>query len=307
MRSSRSATKPDQRLIVHVPQLESLLREAGRLPALLAALLDRAEGAPLDTQCPQAELVTGCALPAAPLTRRLDRPDDADGAWLRADPIGLVPDLTAVWLQADESFRSGEWREGVAELLAEEGFSLDLTEGGRGYLRLDTPPDCRFAPPWSLAGASLELCLPAGPGARRWRRLLNETQVMLQQQRKQSDEPGSIPGSLWFWGGGVLPEASSVRPRVTRILADDPVLRGLADWLGLPCRAAAEAVEPEPGSLVEWPSRFEESAEANLERLKGFLGTAWRRLRTGRIRELELAGIERVRRYSVADAWRVWR
>lgn len=307
MKSSRSATKPEQRLVVHVPQLESLLREAERLPRLISAMLRRCEPAPLDVQCPQAELATGRALPAAPLTRLHDRPGDSAGVWMRADPIGLVPDLAAVWLQADQPFRRGRWQTALSELLDEEGLVLELTESGRGYLRLDTVPRSRFSPPWVLAGASLDHCLPEGPDARDWRRLLNETQVMLQQVRQSEQAPDPVPGSLWFWGAGALPDAAAIDARVCRIVAADPVLLGLAEWLDLPWQNPDGDLDPGGGTLLEWPSRFEESAEANLERLQDFLRRAWRRLRAGRILEIELAGTETVRRFSVGDAWRVWR
>jgi len=292
---------------VHVPQLESLLREAEHLPPLIGALVRRREPKTLDPQSPQAEVVTGRSLPAAPLTRRLDHPRDAAGAWLRADPIGLVTDLAAVWLRTEDRFESGRWSAELAELLGEEGLQLELTAPGRGYVRLEAEPECRFAPPWTLAGSSLEHCLPEGPDARRWRRLINDTQVILHQHRQRSKDADAIPGSLWFWGGGRLPDAASISPRVCRIVAHDPLLVGLADWLGLPHRGFDGDVDPRAGELVEWPSRFADSAEANLERLQRFLRPAWRRLRLGRVRELELAGIETVRRFSVADAWRVWR
>lgn len=306
MRSSRSGTKPERRFVLHVPQLESLLREAGRLPSLIDALTRRFPSERLDETGPQAELVTGVALPAAPLTRRLDRTDDARGAWLRADPVGLVPDLAAVWLEAGKSFESGAWSVQLADLLAEEGLSFELAESGRGYIRLDAEPDCRFAPPWTLAGTSLEHCQPHGRDARRWRRLLNETQVFLQQQRRSADDSAAIPGSLWFWGGGTLPDRASIPTRIERIVAEDPVLAGLADWLAIPHERFDDAVEVQGGTLVEWPSRFADSAESNLEALNDFLGTAWRCLRRGRIRELELTGMETRRRFTTGDAWRVW-
>jgi len=307
MKSSRFATTPDRRLIVHVPQLESLLREAERPPRLVGGLIGLREPRPLDALSPQVELVCGVALPAAPLTRRLDRPDDHAGAWLRADPIGLMPDLAAVWLQAERRFEPGGWTQELKRLFEEEGLSLELTPSGRGYLRLEHVPECRFTPPWLLAGNSLEHCLPRGPGARAWRRLLNETQVTLQQLRRDASTPASIPGSLWFWGGGVLPDTRSVEPRVHRIEAEDPVLRGLADWLDLQPRDDELPPATRGGRLIEWSPRFEDSAEANLERLETLLRPVWRRLRIGSIREFELAGIEGARRYGVSDAWRVWR
>ncbi|NBD95706.1 MAG: hypothetical protein GVY11_04425 [Gammaproteobacteria bacterium] len=307
MKSSRFATTPDQRLVVHVPQLESLLREAERVPPLIDALVRRGRPLPLDSQSPHAQLATGAALPVAALTRRWDRPDDAEGIWLRADPVGLVPDLAAVWLQTDECYPPGPWREALDEMLAEEGLALELNDQGRGYIRLDAVPLVRFAPPWTLAGNSLEHCLPAGEDARRWRRLLNDTQVILQQHKQGREAADPVPGSLWFWGAGALPAQDSVVPRIRRIVTDGPILSGLAEWLGLPRARFDDPIEPHAGDLVEWPASFAETAQANLEPLQSFLRRAWRQLRLGRIRELELAGLESVRRFTPLDAWRVWR
>lgn len=307
MKSSRSVTTPDKRLVVHVPQLEALLREAETTPPLIRALVQRGRVHALDPQSPQGELVAGKVLPAAPLTRRVDRPADAAGAWMRADPIGLVTDLAAVWLQSDRVFDPDGWYAGLSGLLEEEGLRLDLVPQGRGYVRLEGIPECRFSPPWSLAGNSLEHCLPDGPDARFWRRLLNETQVFLTQYRRGVDDPSKVPGSLWFWGGGSLPEVGTVHPRVARIVADDPVLCGMAEWLGLECGEFGASLEASGGDLVEWPARHDDDADSNLERLQCFLRPAWRRLRRGGIRELELAGMTTLRRFTTTDAWRVWR
>jgi hypothetical protein len=307
MKSSRFATKPERPFVLFVPQLEDLLREARRLPPLVHALVRRRRAESLSPHSPQSELACGRAVAAAPLSRRHDRPRDAGGAWLRADPVGLVPDLAAVWLQPEAAYRPGDWQSILAALFEAEGMRLEFTPQGRGYLRLEAVPDCEFTPPWALAGASLEHCLPSGPERRLWRRLLNDTQVELQQLKQAAQSPESIPGSLWFWGAGTLENHDSIVPRVTRIAAEDPVLGGLADWLELSKERHGDPIRPEPGVMVEWPARQEDSAEANLERLQAVLRPAWRELRLGRIRVLELAGLTTRRRYSVADAWRVWR
>lgn len=294
---------------MHVPQLEALLREAQPLPGFVAALVGRRAPRRLHRQSPQAELLTGRPLPVAALTRRLDRPGDAAGAWLRADPIGLVPDLAAVWLEPETEFGAGEWSEEIAALFAEEGMEFELAESGRGYLRLERVPDCEFSPPWTLAGESLERLMPRGTDARAWRRLLNETQVLLHQHRQRSRQPRSVPGSLWFWGGGALPERAAVDSRVERIVADTPVLSGLADWLDIPRESPVDAGADAlgPGTLFEWRADERESAIDNLERLQALLRPAWRGLRSGRLRLIELAGMTTTRRFGPLDAWRVWR
>lgn len=284
-----------------------MLREAHERPGLIAAIGERGTCRPLDASAPQIALVAGTSLPAAPLSRRVDAPEDCQGTWLRADPVGLVPDLAAVWLQPDIPFEPGAWSEALRRMFADEGLRFELTASGRGYLELEHTPDCRFLPPWLLAGESLEHCLPAGPEQQRWRRLLNETQVLLHQHGRDGQVAAPIPGSLWFWGAGALPDRDAVRPGVARIVADDPVLEGLADWLGIEYHRTHSALPRQAGTLIEWPADPAASAEANLEALTNFLRPAWRRLRAGRLRQLVLADRKRARSFSRLDAWRVWR
>jgi hypothetical protein len=306
MKSSRSATRPEQRLIVFVPELEALLREVRAAPRLIAAMTDRGSER-LDPEAPQSQLATGQPLPAAPLSRRVDAPGDCSGVWARADAVELVPDLAAVWMQTEQRFDPGPWLDELSALLTEEGMRFELSAGGRGYLALEAVPECRFRPPWALAGESLDHVLPTGPESGFWKRLLNDTQVILHQYRKARSADGRAPGTLWFWGAGALPEPEQVAARVRTIVASDPVLRGLADWLGLSSRSGDRRFRPEPGLLYEWAAPPEHSAEDNLEQLQAALRPAWKRLRFGRLRELQLASRERVWTFGTAEAWSIWR
>lgn len=309
MKSSRCATPPDA-LVVVVPELEALLREAGSAPRRIERLLATGFRRALDDSRAHGELVTGEPIAPAALTRNLDCPDEARGCWLRADPVDLTPDLTSVWLHAgarmpSETAAASE----LTEMFDEEGLALDFPVPERGYIRLEREPDCRFSPPWRLAGESMDLVFPKGAEAGYWRRLLNETQVVLHQHRRQAENASvSLPGSLWFWGAGSLPDRHRTAVRVARIFADDVVFVALADWLGLECRAASREVDPGAGALIEWVAEHGLSAEENLDRLDAFLKRAWRRLRLDRnMKTLELASLEHAWRFSTLDAWRVWR
>lgn len=308
MKSSRFATRPDATCIVLVPDLESLFRESAGKPALIRRLTRRAAPRQLDPAGFQGELAIGRPVPPAALTRRLDQPDDADGYWLRADPIDLSADLGAVWLHPGVPLDpdSAPARELVA-LFAEEGLDLDFPTPERGYIRLAEPVDCHFSPPWALAGESMENLLPTGGDARRWRRLLNETQVMLHQHRAESG-PNRPPGSLWFWGGGALPERSGIEPRISTIAGDDPIMLGLADWLELEQMSARFEESPRPGLMMTWAFDYSLDAETNLEQLDAWIRRAWRRLRLDRRFEaLEIVDDSRCWRFTTGDAWRMWR
>lgn len=304
MKLSRFATNPDDRHVVFVPGLCDLLREAAQVPRPIRLLLERGDGQDLDPATYHSRLLFGQALPAAALSRCFDRPDDTSGTWLRADPVGLTPDLGAVWLESQAGLPpdSAAARE-LVERFAEEGMRLDLCGSGRGYLALQDEPECRFSPPWQLAGESMDRVWPEGPDALYWRHLLNETQMILHQHRQSNTD---LPGSLWFWGAGSLP-AAVVPGRVRGVHATSPELQGAALWAGLEVVQSCPDAGLSAGALVEWRPDHALSADDNLARLAELLGAAVRRLRFSRtLRELELAGEHRAWRLSTLRAWRPW-
>jgi len=293
-------------LSVLIPELDALLAESSRVPGRLSRLLERGAERSLQEDAFQSQLLTGQALAAAPLTRRLDAVDDAEGIWMRADPVSFQPDLNAVWIQPQARLSPGAAL--VTELqamFADFGLRFELPNAERGYLQLDSLPECEFEPPWNLTGVSLEDLMPRGEGAGRWRKLLSECQILMHQHRDRGED---VPGGLWFWGADQLPERRTIAPRVRRIVATDPVLVSLANWLGLPCESN-ESLEscPGDGALIEWPVRFDRSADENLEKLDAFLKPAWRRLRLGRIEAIEISGRRRAWRTRPRDSWRFWK
>ncbi|MEE4331417.1 MAG: hypothetical protein V2J10_11145 [Wenzhouxiangella sp.] len=290
-------------IIVFVPELESLLREARDLPPLLERFLARARNDDLDASAAGTELVLGQPVMTAPLTRRLDRPDDADGVWMRADPVELIPDLRAVWLRPGASLDPASRLVGdIKALVNEHGFEFDLPVAERGYLRLERVPDCRFTPPWKLAGESMEYSLPSGPDQKSWRLLLSEIQVLMHAHSASA----GAPTGLWFWGAGELPCGQLPTTRVSHLSCGAPELIAAADWLDLSHEPPGATRPPADGSLVEWPAEPEQSADANLAALANFIAPLWRRLKLGRTDALELAGREQLWRVRPAAAWRFW-
>ena len=292
-------------IVVAIAELDELLAERPALPPLLRVFLARARLRALDESAWLAQLVTGRAVPPAPLTRLLDAPSDCRGSWLRADPVDLLPDLSAVWIRpgghlAPDSPALSELR----EMFAAEGLVFDLPVPERGYLRLDALPDARFVPPSAVHGESLDYVLPSGTEARRWRRLLNEAQVVLHQHARAT--ASAHPGGLWFWGAGELPGRGGIRCRVQTLVGSDPLLRALAVWLDLELASNPQPSRPADASLVEWRPDPDLDAAANLAALNEWLAPQWRRLRLGRLDALELAGRQRAWTLSSARSWRFW-
>ena len=179
--------------------------------------------------------------PVAALTRQLDVGDAADAVWLRADPATVVPDMQGARMMGHGDTLRPE-AEDVAQLLpalqplfAGFGFSLDAPVPSRWYLRL--PPGTtlpEFDGPDDVLGDDLFEHLPAGDAGRRWRALLTEAQVVLHthdwnQQRVAAGKRAI--NSLWFWGGGQLPQA--VQTAHAQVRSREALLQALAKAAGV--------------------------------------------------------------------------
>lgn len=230
-----------------MPRLTLLLPATARfagiaLPATLTKALGRADRSTCEAG-DEAQLarhfdVVPRGWPAASLTRVLDSGiDDVRlSGWLRADPAYIRPDINGARLlaigdalginQADvDAFLPA-----LRPLFGDAGFTLDAPIPGRWYLRL--PREAKlpaFAAPDDVLGDDVFEHIPDALEARRWRVLASEAQVVLHNHPRNAERlaAGRAPvNSLWFWGGGVLPDhARAAQPTV---YSDDLRLHGLA-------------------------------------------------------------------------------
>jgi len=250
------------RLTLLLPPREAFGGQA--LPADLGRLLGKADagnGEPGGKKQLQRHFdVIPRHCPEAPITRRLDARDAELHAWLRADPAYVRADINGGRMLACGGL--GLSMEDCAALIAplkplfgDEGFPISAPSPDRWYLML--PRESKlpaFAPPEDVLGDDLEPHLPAGDSGRRWRRLLNESQVILHNHplNEQRIAQGKPPvNSLWFWGGGVLPDFVRI---ADRIFGDEILMRGLADIAKQPMQPAPSRFEPslrEADSLVD--------------------------------------------------------
>jgi hypothetical protein len=189
--------------------------------------------------------------PVAALTRQHDAVDAAHAAWVRADPVYIRPDINGARLLAHgPALQLG--REDAQALLpalkplfGDTGFPIDAPTPDRWYLRLPLGAKLpRFAEPADALGADVFDHLPEGDEGRRWRALLSEAQVVLHNhewnaRRVASGRPPV--NSLWFWGGGVLPD--HVRGAHAVVQSDDVLVHALAS-------AAGTTPTPLPNALV---------------------------------------------------------
>jgi hypothetical protein len=230
---------------------------AQRLAVPTAARLGRADGPDVVAGGRRSQLrryfpLPPDAWPVAALSRQADVGDAADGAWLRADPAYLRPDINGVRLMAHgaglgvSAADSAALLPALVPLFAGAGMLLDAPVPERWYLRL--PPGSglpAFSDPGEALGADLFDHDAVGDDARRWRALSAEVQILLHNhewnQRRAAD--GRLPvNALWFWGGGELPATRQTKNRAHGLVfGADPTLIALAG----------------PGGAAPLPASFE--------------------------------------------------
>jgi len=174
--------------------------------------------------------------PVAALTRQHDAGDAAGALWLRADPARVSPDMTGARMLAhgEALALTGEdaaqLLPALKPLFGDAGMPLDAPHPARWYLRL--PADAKlpaFTPASEVLGDDLFAHLPEGDAGRRWRALLSEAQVLLHNHpwnARRAAEGKPPVNSLWFWGGGVLPDF--VRTGFRQVKGHDVLLQSLA-------------------------------------------------------------------------------
>ena len=191
-------------------------------------------------------------LPLAPFSLRGDGGQPGKVCWMRADPVHLklhgdrliLADASQLAVTPDEA------REFVAALnshFAGEGISFIAPRPPRWYLQAADAPRLRTTPTAEAAGRNIEELLPEGDDGARWRRVMNEAQMVLHQHpcNEARQQRGQLAvNSVWLWGPGC--DRSLTAPYDT-LWADHPLATGLA-------AAGGAAVRPLPASsdsLVE--------------------------------------------------------
>jgi hypothetical protein len=278
---------------------------------------DRSEGAPgRRAQLQRQFALVPAGWPVAALTRGADAGDADSAQWLRADPAWIRPDINGARLfAAGEGLRLGP--EDAAALLpalqpmfGDAGMPIDAPHPSRWYLRLALGARVpSFPEPGEALGADLGDAIVDGAEdatTRRWRALLSEAQVVLHNHpwNARRAEAGKPPvNSLWFWGGGALPDR--VATRFTGVASDDALLRGLGTRAGCVVQALPTGFAvPAAGDAL-----LDAGAAADVEPLFAqWVVPALQALRRGALEALTLDFADGVRfELRAGQRWRVWR
>lgn len=301
-----------------LPASEHCLRSLSRPLATAVARGDRLPDglAGVRTQLQRHFQITPGGWPIAAITRAFDVGDAAGSAWLRADPAWVRPDINgARMLACGETLRPTQedmdaFLPTLRPLFGDCGFEFDAPMPGRWYLRL-TPgsPIPSFADPADVVGADLFDHLPGGgqmdaASARRWRSLLSDVQVALHNHpwNARRAAAGKPPiNSLWFWGGGAVPDR--VSSRHATVWSNDESVRALASLARATIAALPDEYVPPGGDVLI--DLCGATAQVQHDR---WLAPAIEAMHRHELAFVDLDCLDGVRlRIAAAHRWRFWR
>ncbi len=103
----------------------------------------------------------------------------------------------------------------IAPLVHEAGHELVYGGAHHWFLRADGWKGLRTCSPAAASGHNVDIWLPRGPGARDWRRLHNEIQMLWHQHPvNETRDASGLPriNALWLWGGSDATSAAMPQP-----------------------------------------------------------------------------------------------
>jgi hypothetical protein len=205
-------------------------------------------------------------LPVAALTHVNDRNAHPGNEyfWLRADPVTMWADMARVIMTnhgfADlDPYERNEIEICVRDVLREEGIDLHGDHPERWCIALQRPIEFAFTPLDEALGMDVAEALPGHPEARHWRRVLTEVQIALHNcpvnVKRRAMGKREI-NSVWFWGGGFMPDAAE-HDTLDTVYSENAVSRGLAIINDCHARGQAEALECDfagdgKAILIDW-------------------------------------------------------
>ena len=185
--------------------------------------------------------------PVAAITRLADTQGHSDAWCLRCDPAYIHADMDRAVLM--EHGRLGLSMDEVEQLLMiinahveQDGWQVEAHSVDRWYVTGTDKKAVTTTPPHSILGQDIKHDLPKGADADYWCAIMNELQMLLHGLpiNAERQAQGLLPvNSLWFWGGGVLPDRAHCQ--FDTIFDDDMLVKGLAMLAGCECADPATA------------------------------------------------------------------
>jgi len=259
-------------------------------------------------------------LPIAALTRAGDvsKKPEAHQFWLRTDPVTIWADMARVVMTSHgfadlTEFERNEIENIVRSVLLEEGIHLHADHTERWCIALGEPLGFSFTPLEQALGADMVEVMPEQAESLHWRRIMNEIQIALHScpvnVRRRQDGQQQI-NSVWFWGGGFIPDASRHGVFDT-VYSDNPVSRGLAVINDCQLKLQSEATTADfrrdgQSILVDWTSGLRDPFR-ELKSLEKLAKRLLVRVRSDAIELLIYCGKRNGWRYNQKVGKRFWR
>ncbi len=170
----------------------------------------------------------------------IDGFDPSRGYWYRADPVHFKTEMDHAIL-LDHELLSVEQHEADALMdvfnahFMEDGLQLFSRQPGRWYLQSAMPFEITATQLHDAIGRNVTHFLPQGKHAMRWRRFLNETQMLFHQQavNVQRESLGKLAiNSLWLWGEGNAMHYDDHKT-FQWMMTNEPIATGLAKILNI--------------------------------------------------------------------------
>lgn len=181
--------------------------------------------------------------PIAPILLQFENTEQAsaeNGYWLRADPVHLRIEQNHILLADSQMFKisvkeSDQLADIVNRHFEKDALAFLPINPDRWYVRLEKNPDLQLHALSQIAGTNINNYLPTGEDRTIWHNRFNEIQMLLHEHpiNQARQERGELAiNSLWFWGGGRIPE--TVTSIYTHIWSNDMLPRALALTSGTP-------------------------------------------------------------------------
>ncbi|WP_455217986.1 hypothetical protein [Kaarinaea lacus] len=182
-------------------------------------------------------------LPIAAVSYLGDTDNISDDWVVRADPVHLMPNRDELVLTGAENlsltFPESEYLVAVLnDFFKDDGWRLEVATPTRWYLHVPVKPEISTWHISEVSNRAIGEFLPDGPDGKRWRRAMNEVQMILHRVdvNTQREMENRLPvNSVWFWGEGDLPEFG--HSRWSQVWSSEPVSLGLAHLTRTPREA----------------------------------------------------------------------
>lgn len=177
--------------------------------------------------------------PVAPIMQRMDssgqrRIESSRDYWLRADPVHLRIEQNHIMLADRFMFQitpeeALQFSEAINQTLVQNNIAVLPLNPYRWYIRLSCAPELHTHTLTAATCNNINHLMPTGKDGISWHKITNEIQMLLHDHplnQKRAVRDQLAINSLWFWGGGFLPQTAS-SPYST-VWSNDHFARALA-------------------------------------------------------------------------------